>query len=72
MTQQEATDLAIKYVDINAVDNCIVSVTGDVYYNTDIEVLKLTIDVNDLIYVKGQPIEVAPEQTDVAPEKPKK
>ena len=71
MTKQEATELASKYVDINAVDNCIVSVTGDVYYNTDIEVLKLTIDVNDLIFVKGQIVEVE-ELTEITPKKPKK
>lgn len=71
MTQKEATDLAKKYVDLNAVDNCIVSVTGDVYYNTDIEVLKLTIDVKDLIYVKGQVIEVE-EVTEISPKKTKK
>jgi len=71
MTQKEATDLAKKYVDLNAVDNCIVSVTGDVYYNTDIEVLKLTIDAKDLIYVKGQIIEVE-EVTEISPKKSKK
>ena len=71
MTQKEAIDLAKKYVDINAVDNCIVSVTGDVYYNTDIEVLKLTIDAKDLIYVKGQTIEVE-EVTEISPKKSKK
>jgi len=71
MTQKEATDLAKKYVDLNAVDNCIVSVTGDVYYNTDIEVLKKTIDAKDLIYVKGQVIEVE-EVTEISPKKSKK
>lgn len=71
MTQKEATELAKKYVDLNAVDNCIVSKTGDVYYNTDIEVLKLSIDANDLIYVKGQIIEVE-EVTEISPKKNKK
>lgn len=71
MTQKEATDLAKKYVDINTVDNCIVSKTGDVWINTDIEVLKLSIDVNDLIYVKGQTIEVE-EVTEISPKKSKK
>lgn len=75
MDSKKALELAKRYIDINAVDNCVVSVNGDVYYNTDIELLKKHFKANELFILKGQVIEVEfteVNETEVEAPKPKK
>jgi hypothetical protein len=79
MDNKKALELAKKYININAVDNCVVSVNGDVYYNTDIELLKKTFKADELFILKGKGQTIEVEFTEVKeteavaePIKPKK
>jgi hypothetical protein len=57
MTKEQAKELVKKFnIDLNSVDNCVVTSIGEIYYNTDIDFLRGELKGVDLIVLKGEAV----------------
>jgi hypothetical protein len=57
MTKEQAKELVKKFcIDLNSVNNCVVTDAGEIYYNTDIDFLRSELKGVELIVLKGEAI----------------